>query len=99
MISMMFESSIRVWYLTTSTSGFSAWIDSSADRKSTRLNSSHLGISYSVFFFRKDLPHHRDPHSSPTARSSYLHDVRGLDPVLVLDDLDVGVQRMDRLLG
>ena len=31
MISMMFDASIRVWYLTTFTSGLSAWIDSSAE--------------------------------------------------------------------
>ena len=31
MISMMFEASMRVWYLTTFTSGFSAWIDCSAE--------------------------------------------------------------------
>src|SRR5262245_42727363 len=35
------------------------------DRKSTRLNSSHLGISYAVFC-------HRDLHSFPTRRSSDL---------------------------
>src|SRR5205814_3717038 len=37
----------------------------SADRKSTRLNSSHLGISYAVFGLKKKIhedlaPHHRD---------------------------------------
>src|SRR5262245_33926703 len=36
------------------------------DRKSTRLNSSHLGISYAVFC------HHCDLHSCPTRRSSDL---------------------------
>src|SRR5262245_63863307 len=29
------------------------WISMSADRKSTRLNSSHLGISYAVFCLKK----------------------------------------------
>src|ERR1035438_5913893 len=38
------------------------------DRKSTRLNSSHLGISYAVF------SHHKDLHSFPTRRSSDLCD-------------------------
>src|SRR5690349_6833860 len=37
-----------------------------ADRKSTRLNSSHVEISYAVFC------HHRDLHSFPTRRSSDL---------------------------
>src|SRR5437899_969682 len=40
------------------------------DRKSTRLNSSHLGISYAVFCFDHDDP---DLHSFPTRRSSDLH--------------------------
>src|SRR5437899_2864871 len=39
------------------------------DRKSTRLNSSHLGISYAVFCYHA----HRDLHSFPTRRSSDLH--------------------------
>src|SRR5690349_17750143 len=38
------------------------------DRKSTRLNSSHVEISYAVFCFAD----HRDPHSFPTRRSSDL---------------------------
>src|SRR5437868_1431493 len=38
------------------------------DRKSTRLNSSHVSISYAVFCFRA----HRDLHSFPTRRSSDL---------------------------
>src|SRR5262245_64523572 len=29
-----------------------------ADRKSTRLNSSHLGISYAVFCLKKKIQHH-----------------------------------------
>src|SRR5438045_7398373 len=29
------------------------WLSASADRKSTRLNSSHLGISYAVFCLKK----------------------------------------------
>src|SRR5205814_1938207 len=39
-----------------------------SDRKSTRLNSSHLGISYAVFCSR----HPRSPPSFPTRRSSDL---------------------------
>src|ERR1035441_5497320 len=37
------------------------------DRKSTRLNSSHLGISYAVFCLKKreDLLQHRDPLHPP----------------------------------
>src|ERR1035438_3071990 len=41
---------------------------SRSDRKSTRLNSSHLGISYAVFCYGA----HRDLHSFPTRRSSDL---------------------------
>src|ERR1035438_8326404 len=35
------------------------------DRKSTRLNSSHLGISYAVFCLKKKKPHHN--HESPAS--------------------------------
>src|SRR5262245_60309653 len=47
-----------------------------SDRKSTRLNSSHLGISYAVFCSHPALP------SSPTRRASDLRLLRGvqLDP-------------------
>src|ERR1039458_9680246 len=41
------------------------------DRKSTRLNSSHLGISYAVFCLKR-CSQHRDLHSFPTRRSSDL---------------------------
>src|ERR1035438_1960324 len=53
----------------------------SADRKSTRLNSSHLGISYAVFCFGDllDLP------SFPTRRSSDLFVTRLYKNVPVLD--------------
>src|SRR5262245_44234899 len=44
-----------------------------ADRKSTRLNSSHLGISYAVLTAL---------HSFPTRRSSDLHDLIALDEQL-----------------
>src|SRR5438067_2310757 len=43
-------------------------IENDADRKSTRLNSSHVSISYAVFCFPP--PHHL--HSFPTRRSSDL---------------------------
>src|ERR1035441_10467010 len=42
-----------------------------SDRKSTRLNSSHLGISYAVFCLKR-CGDHRDLHSFPTRRSSDL---------------------------
>src|ERR1035441_58737 len=42
----------------------------STDRKSTRLNSSHLGISYAVFCLEGA---HGDLHSFPTRRSSDLY--------------------------
>src|SRR5262245_48131205 len=48
---------------------------SQSDRKSTRLNSSHLGISYAVFCFRVS---HRCLHSFPTRRSSDLQAYFGL---------------------
>src|SRR5947199_4876723 len=32
---------------------FARWDDAALDRKSTRLNSSHLGISYAVFCLKK----------------------------------------------
>src|SRR5258705_2900006 len=38
----------------------------SPDRKSTRLNSSHLGISYAVFCLKKKKKTHRVQHSVPT---------------------------------
>src|ERR1035438_2027331 len=49
------------------TTGFT-WRNKGSDRKSTRLNSSHLGISYAVF--------HLDGHSFPTRRSSDLGSLR-----------------------
>src|SRR5262245_3878099 len=45
------------------------------DRKSTRLNSSHLGISYAVFCF---YVRHSHVHSFPTRRSSDLPSPDGL---------------------
>src|ERR1039458_4365043 len=42
------------------------------DRKSTRLNSSHLGIAYVVLYFKKWSGAPRDLHSFPTRRSSDL---------------------------
>src|ERR1035438_6282549 len=47
------------------------------DRKSTRLNSSHLGISYAVFCLK--FANHPDLHSFPTRRSSDL-DTPSFDP-------------------
>src|SRR5437899_1537932 len=46
------------------------------DRKSTRLNSSHLGISYAVFCLKRS-PVPRHIHSFPTRRSSDLRIVGG----------------------
>src|SRR5256885_7387325 len=42
------------------------WPTARADRKSTRLNSSHLVISYAVFCLKKKKlpPSHRSPHHS-----------------------------------
>src|SRR5205814_10618358 len=39
------------------------------DRKSTRLNSSHLGISYAVFCLKKKTPHPIGPIASQTSSS------------------------------
>src|SRR5205814_10050461 len=45
--------------------GAASWTPSSVDRKSTRLNSSHLGISYAVFCLKKKKKTDTDrtPHS------------------------------------
>src|SRR5690606_17563539 len=45
---------------------------SKLDRKSTRLNSSHVKISYAVFFLNNQPHNHRDQKSIPTRRSSDL---------------------------
>src|SRR5258705_6008983 len=37
-------------------------LPAAGDRKSTRLNSSHLGISYAVFCLKKTTPAYRGPH-------------------------------------
>src|SRR5207249_3219447 len=51
-------------------------IQSRRDRKSTRLNSSHVSISYAVFCYL----HHLCLHSLPTRRSS---DLKVADPMVV----------------
>src|SRR5437899_12743859 len=43
----------KVWTTTTSRSNFFCQRSGNQDRKSTRLNSSHLGISYAVFCLKK----------------------------------------------
>src|SRR5947199_2892842 len=49
--------------------GANAAVDA-GDRKSTRLNSSHLGISYAVFCLKKKKPHrHRTPLLRPEGSS------------------------------
>src|SRR5947199_2406636 len=45
------------------------WIRRTADRKSTRLNSSHLGISYAVFCLKKKKRDGRALHNRPRFRS------------------------------
>src|SRR5256885_12789267 len=49
-----------------------------SDRKSTRLNSSHLVISYAVFCLKKKNTHRipTAPHSEPYRHECPLHDVR-----------------------
>src|SRR5437899_8195002 len=42
------------------------------DRKSTRLNSSHLGISYAVFCLKKKKKNNAKPHTARYARTSHL---------------------------
>src|SRR5438045_5482628 len=42
--------------------GFALGTFYSGDRKSTRLNSSHLGISYAVFCLKKKNKYNDDPH-------------------------------------
>src|SRR5262245_64027195 len=46
-----------------------AAIDASIDRKSTRLNSSHLGISYAVLCLKKKTNLHPGPRVDPADRS------------------------------
>src|SRR5256885_6663543 len=48
------------------------WLDQAGDRKSTRLNSSHLVISYAVFCLKKK--------KGATRRLSVLHSPRLHDP-------------------
>src|ERR1035438_9594973 len=50
----------------TSLHGFFCEVPSNADRKSTRLNSSHLGISYAVFCLKKK--NKKPPHLPDCAR-------------------------------
>src|ERR1039458_10704149 len=54
----------------------SDWKDQSrssrSDRKSTRLNSSHLGISYAVFCLKKKTNHHHPDRPSTPLNSSHL---------------------------
>src|SRR5258705_9055010 len=47
------------------------------DRKSTRLNSSHLGISYAVFCLKKKKGLPTDRYDPPYAASLKLHQERG----------------------
>src|ERR1035441_10700249 len=42
---------VREWQRSTKAAGW--WREDDGDRKSTRLNSSHLGISYAVFCLKK----------------------------------------------
>src|SRR5947199_2621718 len=54
--------------------------DSAGDRKSTRLNSSHLGISYAVFCLKKKNKMQRVLVNAPvTADREYEHEVRKLE--------------------
>src|SRR5262245_64471205 len=46
--------------------GFGIGNRGSADRKSTRLNSSHLGISYAVFCLKKKKKHNTNTTTAPT---------------------------------
>src|ERR1035441_11003225 len=42
-----------------------------SDRKSTRLNSSHLGISYAVFCLKKKSHHHSTDHGDARGRVDF----------------------------
>src|SRR5436853_6029885 len=59
-----------------------------SDRKSTRLNSSHLGISYAVFCLKKKKKERRLEQASHRARAARNRDLdrnalpRGHDPIL-----------------
>src|SRR2546429_7268606 len=54
-----------------SAGGFPGW--SEADRKSTRLNSSHGYISYAVFCLKKKKTHSRTTHRSLARRTHCVH--------------------------
>src|SRR5256885_13193669 len=56
-----------------------------SDRKSTRLNSSHLVISYAVFCLKKKISHHR-----PQPLAAELHGSRDAAPAAVRE-LQVGL--------
>src|SRR5437773_9634507 len=43
------------------------------DRKSTRLNSSHITISYAVFCLKKKISHYLHPHRTPDLHSDVSH--------------------------
>src|SRR5690242_19380925 len=51
--------------------------EAAVDRKSTRLNSSHMSISYAVFCLKKKIPFGVDP-SGRQNRRTYLHAVCSL---------------------
>src|ERR1035438_10569468 len=53
-----------------------ATIACSTDRKSTRLNSSHLGISYAVFCLKKKKNDTHADRARPRQRSASTHDMR-----------------------
>src|SRR5947199_89723 len=69
--------------------------DHGQDRKSTRLNSSHLGISYAVFCLKKK---HEDVNHAQHVEQSHLHDNVRLRPVADVDARHVspaGAMRAD----
>src|SRR5438067_6299202 len=62
--------------------GAGEWVHSTIDRKSTRLNSSHVSISYAVFCLKKKKNEQYQATSQDTSRSARTEDEydRGSDP-------------------
>src|ERR1035438_7299192 len=51
------------------TTRYVRFMETSSDRKSTRLNSSHLGIAYAVFCLKKKNQHRQDNDASGSSRN------------------------------
>src|SRR5436853_5447790 len=68
--------------------GFSHRLVAGRDRKSTRLNSSHLGISYAVFFLKKQRIRFRYPHWQKRRLLRWLSRAHGRDAAVGTHNVD-----------